>query len=96
MAKLGNLLPSLGVHNVVNNFNYLEVVIMNNLNTLEEEVRIQLKDYRSKRKLILDLIPDDLDELLLIVKSNPDLFEYEISNIQSGILRYIERKIGLI
>tara|TARA_R110000796_G_scaffold5200_1_gene19773 strand:+ start:1881 stop:2090 length:210 start_codon:yes stop_codon:yes gene_type:complete len=69
---------------------------MNNLNTLEEEVRIQLKDYRSKRKLILDLIPDDLDELLLIVKSNPDLFEYEISNIQSGILRYIERKIGLI
>jgi len=96
VAKLGNLLPSLGVHNVVNNFNYLEVVIMNNLNTLEEEVRIQLKDYRSKRKLILDLIPDDLDELLLIVKSNPDLFEYEISNIQSGILRYIERKIGLI
>ena len=29
MAKLGKQLPSLGIHNVVNNFNYLEVIIMN-------------------------------------------------------------------
>ena len=59
---------------------------------LEERWRLEVLGVNP----VLDLIPDDLDELLLIVKSNPDLFEYEISNIQSGILRYIERKIGLI
>jgi len=30
VAKLGKQLPNLGIHNVVNNFNYLEVIIMKN------------------------------------------------------------------
>jgi|TARA_R110000787_G_scaffold234053_1_gene340936 hypothetical protein len=65
------------------------------IDILEKKLRVKLKDYKSKNRMIEEVIPEDLDELFEIVKNNQCEFAYDIKNIRRTIASHLERKIGL-
>ena len=65
------------------------------LETLEKDLRVELKTYKSKRTMIDEVIPHDLDELYEIVKENPKMFSWLIRDIRNKIQLELEEKIAL-
>tara|TARA_R100001510_G_scaffold53999_1_gene56177 strand:+ start:432 stop:638 length:207 start_codon:yes stop_codon:yes gene_type:complete len=65
------------------------------IDILEKNLRVKLKDYKSKNTMIEEVIPNDLDELFQIVKDNESEFAYDIKTIRSRIARLLEAKIGM-
>ena len=65
------------------------------IDKLEKNLRVKLKDYKSKNTMIEEVIPQDLDELFEIVKDNQCEFAYDIRTIRERIARLLEAKIGL-
>lgn len=64
------------------------------IEVLEKELKMKLQDYKSKKTLIQEVVPNDLDKLLTIVKNNPSEFGYDIRNIRERLCRVLETKIG--
>jgi len=64
------------------------------IEVLEKELKMKLQDYKSKKTLIQEVVPNDLDQLLTIVKNNPSEFGYDIRNIRERLCRVLETKIG--
>jgi hypothetical protein len=73
----------------------MEVRKMITLETLEKDLRVELKTYKSKRTMIDEVIPHDLDELYEIVKENPKMFSWLIRDIRNKIQLELEEKIAL-
>ena len=65
------------------------------LETLEKDLRVELRTYKSKRTMIDEVIPHDLDELYEIVKENPKMFSWLIRDIRNKIQLALEEKIAL-
>ena len=65
------------------------------LETLEKDLRVELKTYKSKKVMIDEVIPHDLDELYEIVKENPRMFSWLIRHIRTTIQLELEEKIAL-
>jgi len=65
------------------------------LETLELDLRAKLKSYVSKKTMIEEVIPDDLDALFEIVKAHPKEFHFVINNIRQHIVLFLEHKIGM-
>jgi len=65
------------------------------LETLEKDLRVELRTYKSKRTMIDEVIPHDLDELYEIVKENPKMFSWLIRDIRNKIQLELEEKIAL-
>ena len=59
MAKLGKQLPSIGIHNYVNNFNYLEVIIMNiDKAELIKSVRRAIRTHKDDGSVSVEVLAD--------------------------------------
>ena len=65
------------------------------LETLEKDLRVELRTYKSKSTMIDEVIPHDLDELYEIVKENPKMFSWLIRDIRNKIQLELEEKIAL-
>ena len=65
------------------------------IDILEKNLKVKLKDYKSKNTMIEEVIPQDLDELFQIVKNNQCEFATDIRLIRQRIARLLEAKIGL-
>tara|TARA_A100001515_G_scaffold32597_1_gene25448 strand:+ start:416 stop:622 length:207 start_codon:yes stop_codon:yes gene_type:complete len=65
------------------------------IDILEKNLRVKLKDYKSKETMIEETIPHDVDELFEIVKNNQCEFAYDIRTIRERIARLLEARIGL-
>jgi len=65
------------------------------IDILEKNLRVKLKDYKSKETMIEEVIPHDVDELFEIVKNNQCEFAYDIKTIRERIARLLEARIGL-
>jgi len=65
------------------------------LETLEKDLRVELRTYKSRRVMIDEVIPRNLDELFEIVKDNPDMFCRVIRDIRNTIQLKLEEKIAL-
>jgi hypothetical protein len=65
------------------------------IKNLEADLRLKLKSYKSKSALIDEVIPNDLDDLLEIVKANPRQFPYVIKDIRQRIVIILEGRIGM-
>ncbi len=65
------------------------------IEVIEKELLMKLRDYKSKKTLIQEVVPNDLDQLLTIVKNNPSEFGYDIRNIRERLCRVLETKIGM-
>ena len=68
---------------------------MTMLETLELDLRSKLKSYVSKKTMIEEVIPNDLDALFEIVKAHPKEFDFVINNIRQHIVLFLEHKIGM-
>ena len=65
------------------------------IDILEKNLRVKLKDYKSKNTMIEEVIPHDVDELFEFVKNNQCEFAYDIRTIRERIARLLEARIGL-
>ena len=67
---------------------------MMNIETLEKELRVNLKSYVSKQVMVDEVVPKDIDTLCQLIKDNPIMFKRDISGIRETIKRHLEFKIG--
>ena len=65
------------------------------IKNLVADLRLKLKSYKSKSALIDEVIPNDLDDLLEIVKANPRQFPFVRKDIRQRIAIILERIIGM-
>ena len=66
----------------------------NLLDVLEKELRVLLKENKTKAQLVQEVVPEGLDQLLLLVKSNPESYPYVLRDIRERTCRLLEEKIG--
>jgi len=68
---------------------------LDTLEDLEDDLMRELKSYVSKKSMIENVIPHDMDSLVAIAKANPKQFDHVITNMRQVITMHLERKIGL-
>ena len=77
---------------------YKEKIMAENIDVLEKELRVLLKENKTKAQLVQEVVPradtENLDQLLLLVKSNPELYAYVIRDIRERTCRILEERIG--
>tara|TARA_R100000655_G_scaffold99569_2_gene143544 strand:- start:198 stop:413 length:216 start_codon:yes stop_codon:yes gene_type:complete len=66
----------------------------NLLDVLEKELRVLLAESKTRAQCVQEVVPEDLDQLLLLVKNNPESYAYVLRDIRERTCRLLEEKIG--